>query len=184
MVLPFPTPPAAISEALNDLAIVRSGDEDAIAELGVSDPASLPRPWDPPTCPVELRQELWEWLEDVAAWVNHEYAWRSTALIPPCWPKHPHLVRELAVLACLRASTAEALTADPLEDWHRYALPHFQERMTSRLGDGGCRNGHTDWPAAGRYDHYSGDEAAGSRLEAFYADTHPPVQLRVAGRRP
>jgi hypothetical protein len=181
MLLAFPAPPVVVKEALNDLAIAGSGDEKAIAELGIGDPAELPRPWDPPTCPNEIRQELWEWLDQVAAWVNHEYAWRPTSLIPPCWPRHPHLVGELAVLACLRATAAYATTPDQLEDWHRYALPHFQERMTSRLGDGGCRNGHTDWPAAGRFDQFTGHQAAAERRRTFDIDTHPGGQLRVAG---
>ena len=185
ILLPFPRPPVAVAEALNDLAIVRSGDDDAIAELG--GPAAvhgLPRPWDPTTCSIELREHLWEWLDEVAGWVNHEYAWRSTSLIPPCWPRHPHLARELAVLACLRAAAGESLAPDLIEDWHRYALPHFLDRMLSRLGDAGCRNGHTDWPAAGRYDHYTDDPAVTARLEAFYADTHPPARLRITGTHP
>jgi hypothetical protein len=183
MLLPFPAPTTGISEALNDLAILASGDQEAIAELGVTDPAGLPRPWDPTTCPDELRQELWEWLDQVATWINHEYAWRSTSLIPPCWPRHPHLVAELAVLACLRATAADATSPDQLEDWHRYALPHFQERMTARLGDSGCRNGHTDWPAAGRFDHFTGHQAAAQRQHTFDLDTHQGGQLRVVGRR-
>jgi hypothetical protein len=180
LLLPFPAPPAVVGEALTDLAIVRGGDEDEIAQLG--DLAKLPRPWDPATCPDEIRQDLWEWLDSVAEWLNHEYGWRTASLIPPCWPQHPRLIRELAVLACLRASAADAITADPLEDWHRYALPGFIDRMNAALGEGGCRNGkHNDWPAAGRFDAYTSDAAATDRLDRFYADTHRPTQLRLAG---
>ena len=176
---PFPPPPPVVAEALTALAILRSGDEDAIADLG--DTTDLPRPWDPTTCPPEVRDHLWHWLDDVATWINHEYAWRPAQMIPPCWPAHPHLARELPVLACLRVAAGEALTADLMEDWHRYTLPHFLERMASRLGDSGCRGGqHSDWPAAARHDHYAGDEAAIQRLDSFYADTHPPTPLRSA----
>lgn len=182
ILLPFPAPPPAVAEALTDLAGVRVGDNDTIAELGGPEAVySLPRPWDPATCPPTLREQVWEWVEEVAAWVNHEYAWRSTTLIPPCWPQHPHLARELPVLACLRHAAAEAFSPDLLEDWHRYTLPTFFERAGARLGDGGCRGGHTDWPGAGRYDHFIGEDAVTARLEAFYADTHPPARLRVTG---
>ena len=63
------------------------------------------------------------WLDDVVIWLNHEYVWDVVAMIPACWPKHPHLVHEIAVLADLRRRAGHALTGDALEEWHRYALP-------------------------------------------------------------
>jgi hypothetical protein len=176
---PFPPPPPVIEETLTVLEILRSGDEQAIAELG--DVTDLPRPWDPPTCPPEIRDPLWHWLDDVAAWINREYAWRPAQMIPPCWPAHPHLARELPVLACLRMAAGRAVTADLMEDWHRYALPYFLERMVSRLEGSSCRNGqHSDWPSAARHDHYTGEGPATERLDAYWADTHPPTPLRTA----
>lgn len=172
MLMPFPPPPFSVAEALNDLALVRAGDDAATADLGGPDAVlSLPRPWDPSTCPPVLRERVWRWVDQVATWLNHEHAWRSANLVPPCWPAHPHLARELPVLACLRHQAGQAFAPDLLEDWHRYALPHFLDRMTSHLGDSGCRTSHTDWPAAGRYDHFAAADAVTARLEAFQADT-------------
>lgn len=177
ILFPFPTPPPLVAQALTVLEIARDGDPDTLADLG--DTTDLPRPWDPPSCPEGLRHQVWLWCDDVAAWVNHEYGWRPSVVVPSCWPRHPHLARELPVLACLRVAAGLAVGPDQLEDWHRQSLPYFLERMAARLGDSGCRTGrHTDWPAAARYDTYTGDEATTTRLELFYADTHRARPLR------
>jgi hypothetical protein len=39
------------------------------------------------------------------------------------------------------AAPAHALTGDALEEWHRYSLPSFIERMTCRLRSH-CEDGH------------------------------------------
>lgn len=170
----FPKAPALVRHALNTLAIVRGGDADAIAELGDID--ELPRPWDPATCPSELRQQLWLWCDDVASWLNQEYSWRPTSLIPACWPQHPHIANELPVLACLR-DAADSAGPELLEEWHRHALPLFLDRLAGRLGESTCRTGkHQDWPAASRYDAFISGAVA--RQDLFHADTHPPRQLR------
>ncbi len=173
---PFPPAPPQVRQALVTLAIVRSGDPEAIAELG--DIEDLPRPWDPPTCPDELRQQLWLWCDDVALWLNRTYAWRPAALIPGCWPRHPHLTHELPVLACLREQ-ADSTGPELLEEWHRHALPLFLDRLGARLGESTCRVGkHQDWPAAARYDHSTQPAAVTERHDLIHADTHPPRQLR------
>ena len=169
MVTAFPAPPAQVRHALNTLAILRSGDAAAIAKLG--DIEELPRPWDPASCPPGLRQQLWLWCDDVAGWLNSEYSWRPLNLIPACWPSHPHLAQELPVLACLRAQAQDALGPELLEDWHRQVLPHFWERLATRLGESTCRTGsHQDWPAASRYDTYTSADAVTHRLELFGLD--------------
>ena len=78
----FPAPPAQVRQALSTLAVLRGGAPDAIAELG--DITDLPRPWDPTTCPGALRQQVWLWCDDVAAWINRRYSWRPASLIPAC----------------------------------------------------------------------------------------------------
>ncbi len=175
----FPQPPTLVRHALNQLRIVRSGDADAIAELGDLD--DLARPWEPAGCTAKLRHQVWLWCDDVAAWVNREYAWRTTHLIPDCWPRHPHIVNELPVLACLRMQAIDALSPDALEEWHRHTLPLFVERFTARLGESSCRTGnHVDWPAASRYEAAQGHDAVATRQELFHLDANPPRQLRPA----
>lgn len=182
IVTPFPVPPRPVQQALNTLATMHSGDSQAIRKLG--DISDLPRPWDPGSCDDELRPYLWRWCDAVAMWTNREYGWRPAGMIPACWPAHPHLAHDLPVLACLRLTAEAAYSPELLEDWHRYALPMFLDRMTSRLGDGGCRSGkHADWPAASRYDADTAPAAAAQRGRHFDADTSPGRPLRAASRR-
>lgn len=54
--------------------------------------------------------------EDVVIWLNREYTWDASGLIPSCWPLHPHLVHELAVLADQRRRAGLAMTSDALEE--------------------------------------------------------------------
>jgi len=183
IVTPFPAPPGQVRHALNTLAVLRVGDKDAIADLG--DITDLPRPWDPASCHYELRDHLWLWCDDVVGWINREYVWRSTSLIPSCWDLHPHIAREIPVLACLRVAADDALTPDLLEEWHRHALPLFLDRLADRLGEASCRSGkHPDWPAAGRYDGFTSPAATTERRGRFHIDTHPPRQLRPATPSP
>ncbi len=166
----FPQPTRLVSTAFTQLRVARSGDEYAMADLGPF--GDLPRPWDPPTCPPSLRHELWVWLDAVAGWINHDYSWQADNCIPGCWPAHPHIVHELAVLAALRFEAAHALSPDSLEEWHHYALPGFINRMTDRLGGNGCPPAkHHDWPAAGRHRDYESVPELNRRLEVFSSDT-------------
>lgn len=169
IVTPFPGPPALVRHALNQLDAVRAGDADTIAEL--HDIADLPRPWEPARCPAQQRHHIWLWCDDVVAWINREYAWRTAQLIPTCWPRHPHLANELPLLACLRVQASNALSPEPLEDWHRYTLPLFVERFTARLGDSSCRAGtHADWPAAPRHTISHDEPAVTARQSLFELD--------------
>ncbi len=147
-VLAFPTPPAPIRHALNVLAVLHTGDQALIDELG--DIKDLPRPWDPATCDPELQRHLWHWTAQVVDWINTQFGWRTQNYLPRCWPQHPHLCHELPVLACLRYA-ANSTTPDLLEEWTRHALPMFQDRLASQLGGTTCRDGrHQVWPAASR----------------------------------
>ena len=180
----FPSPPNSVIRVLDMLAILRRGDPEEIKEAGIE--ADVPRPWDPATCPADLREEVWAWCDDVAAWINHEYAWRPAQMIPPCWPHHPHIARELAVLAFLRWTAEASTSPEAVEDWHRYTFPMFCERMLSRLGESTCRTGeHSVWPAESRYHSYVGEKATEDRQRAFHEDTHrpnAPIPIR-AGQR-
>ena len=97
LVQAFPTPGPLLGIAYRDLYLATEGSDHQKATIG--DPSLLPKPWDPPSCRnPQLRAELWAWLDAVATWVNHEYVWDPDGTIPPCWPLHPHIVHELAVI--------------------------------------------------------------------------------------
>jgi len=143
----FPTPGPTLMYAYEELAILAAARGSAAA---ATDQAF--RPWDPPTCtdPI-LRRELWEWLDAVVDWINTEYTWDAAAMIPTCWPDHPHLVHEIAVLADQRYTAGLAYTSTPLEEWHRYALPYFTDRMTNRIRSH-CSETHQPWPGQPRHE--------------------------------
>jgi hypothetical protein len=68
-------------------------------------------------------------------------------VIPACWPQHAHLVHELAVLADRRRSADLGLASELLEEWHRFALLAFLDRMRHRVGDH-CTDDHAAvWPS-------------------------------------
>ena len=170
MVAAFPKPGRRIARAYRELEIAMYGTDNEKKALG---PFSLlRRPWEPAslTEPAD-RSELWRWLDEVVLWVNHEYVWDTDAMIPACWPRHPHLVHEIAVIADLRYRSGHALTSDPLEEWHRYALPAFVERMRARTKTHCEDKEHQPWPSHGRYTRQASEEACTDRRRAFTADT-------------
>jgi hypothetical protein len=109
------------------------------------------------------------WLDAVVDWLISEYVWEATDTIPACWPQHPHLVHEIAVLADQRRRAGHAFTSDALEEWHRHSLPAFTERMKARLGSH-CEDGHQAWPAKGRHTRHMADSSRRTREESFAAD--------------
>ena len=167
----FPPPGPLVRHAYAELELAASGTNEQKRALGKL--SVLPRPWDPPSCPPALRTQLWAWLEQVADWINHEYVWQPDRFISSCWPAHPHIARELAVIADLRRTAGYAFTGEALEDWHRNALPMFLERITSRMGTCCGPAKHDDWPAAGRYREFRSGRAIQNRNEHFKADTAP-----------
>lgn len=185
---PFPSPGRLITLAYRELDLALNGDD---AERRASgDPSKLLRPWDPGSIEdPPMRAELWEWLEAVVEWVNTEHVWDPCHLVPPCWPAHPHLVHEIAVLADQRRKAGQALASDALEEWHRYALPAFFDRRKTRLR-AACDNRHHDWPArpahvrfqdnhGHRTRHYTGDVDHHRRLLQPPDQTQPVPRLHV-----
>lgn len=152
MAFPMPDSPA-LAAAYGDLDAALNGT--AAEQRAVGNPNLLPRPWDLATCTKPaLRSEVWQWLEQVVIWFNHEICWDPNAgMIPACWPHHPHLVHDIAVLADQRRRAAVDLTSDTIEAWNRYGLPNFLQRLSTRAA--GCLNGeHRAWPGELRHNAY------------------------------
>ncbi|WP_244632838.1 hypothetical protein [Aeromicrobium sp. CFBP 8757] len=117
-----------------------------------------------------MRAELWIWLDEVVVWFNHQMVFDVADLIPACWPQHAHLVHEIAVLADLRRKAELAVTSDALEEWHRYALPAFLERMRHRVAKH-CEDAHARlWPAGPQFNLSLDNEHVTARQRAFTAD--------------
>lgn len=170
LTLAFPMPDSPeLKRAYRQLFLAVNGTAGTKKRMG--DPAHLPRPWDPPTCrKPALRRELWVWLEEVVIWFNHEYVWDHNAgLIPGCWPQHPHLVHEVALLADQRRRAALDNTSSSLEDWHRFCVPAFLERLKNRTKNS-CDEHHTSWPAERRFARHTSRDNRAARAGTFKAD--------------
>lgn len=187
LVRPFPPPGPLVQLALRELFIAATGTPEQTRKLGNVE--ALPRPWQPATCQdPQLRAELWSWLDQVVDWVNHEHIWDVTSTVPACWPLHPPLVHDIAVLADQRRRAGTALSSDSLEEWHRYALPMFLDRVRTTTKTH-CEDGHQPWPARSRHTRHTGDRSRRTRHDAFAGDllaaehadqtSHRPVQPRA-----
>jgi hypothetical protein len=177
---PFPQAGPLIEHAYWELALAANGSEEQKRALG--DFRKLARPWDPPSCThPNVRLELWMWLEDVVTWINHEYIWDTAGYIPSCWPEHPHLVHDLAVLADQRRRAGQAITSDSLEDWHRNCLPNFLERLSKRLKTH-CDNGHQPSPSTSRHVRHSSDPHRRRRTKQFDTDAALVRALQLEAR--
>jgi hypothetical protein len=168
---PFPRPPGVVLLSLEQLAVLQSSTPAEIRAIG--DLTELPRPWEPVSCPDDLRAAVWEWCDAVAVWLNDDFAWRPTQMIPPCWPRHPQIARELPLLSVLRWEAERSASPDMLEDWHRNTYPMFGDRLVIQLGESTCRTAakHQDWPAAGRAATYSDPAAIADRWLVIRSDT-------------
>ena len=188
LVTPFPEPGKLMAQANYDLYRAETAkNADDVADLGPLD--QLPRPWDITTITDPgVRGEAWVWLDAVVAWLNSEYVWDTSDLIPPCWPSHPHLVHELGVLADQRRRAGLAFTSDAMEDWHRYCLPSFIDRMKARYR-GFCEDAHRAAPGTARNARYRSTAATTDRQTRYATDvaattTTAPEPATPAPERP
>ena len=148
---PFPEPPGFVASVLAELRLAASATNEPDAETRRVQ--EIKRPWDPASCDEELRECVYRWLDAVVAWINEDHTWRTDQVVPICWDLHPHLVHELATIACLRWEATFARTPGPLEEWQRRTLPEFLNRIADRIGDTGCPPGrHQPNPGTGRND--------------------------------
>ena len=186
LVEPFPSPGRRVEHAYRELDVALYGSDEEKKALG--SPRLLARPWDPPTCvDPQLRADLWHWLDRVVTWLNHEYVWDVAGMIPGCWPRHPHLVHEIAVLADVRRRAGLALAGDAMEEWHRYAFPAFTERTRHRMKAHCEDKEHQPWPAHGRHARYRSEDAVTRRARIFAGDVADhekrPVSATPSGPR-
>ncbi len=186
LVEPFPMPDTLeLRAAFRQLFLAAEGTEDQKRSVG--DPSGLPRPWEPGTCnKPALRAELWAWLDQIVTWHNRQYAWDVERVIPACWPHHPHLVHDIAVLADQRRRAQLAVTSDLLEEWHRYTLPAFHDRMKAQIR-AHCDGQHQPWPARARVQRTASPDAHHDRDLAFGNDLgalQPPLAVAQRQSRP
>ena len=73
------------------------------------------------------------------------------------------------MLADQRRRAGTALTSYPFEEWHRYGLPGFIDRMRARIKDH-CEEGHQRWPASSRYARHTSDPASRDRSNIYSSD--------------
>ena len=126
-VLPFPAP--------GDLLAAVQIEWDVIEATGGPIPPDLPRPWEPATCTLTgLQFELAAWLGEFVAWLNTQHRWNPDTAVPACWPHHPHLVHDLAVLADQRRRASDHPSSQLLEQWQRITLPSFLDRLQVAVG--------------------------------------------------
>jgi hypothetical protein len=139
MVKRFPRPDARVIAGLMQLRDRELNmPDDSRVLLDVDE---LPRPWEPASCTSGTRAVIWIWLDEVATWINDQHLWSvSRPGIPECWPDHPHIIHDLAAVACARYYASLTLNPLALETWHRDTLPAFLSRLTERIGDS-CQPG-------------------------------------------
>ena len=180
LVQPFPAPGQLVALAYRELDRAAAGSPEQIRALG--DARLLPRPWEPASCRTpQLRQQLG------CGWTRRRLAARrvrlggrrhhSRVLAAASTPGH-----EIAVLADQRRRAGHAFTSDALEEWHRYSLPAFTERMKTRLRNH-CEDGHQPWPAKGRHTRYTAEINRRTREEHYAADVGSLRPTEAKGRR-
>lgn len=76
-------------------------------------------------------------------YLNATYTWRPEQLIPPCWPLHPALERELttAYWTYYEAFETPHSSASAAQVWHDRYLPGLHARLTAWTTPD-CRNGN------------------------------------------
>jgi hypothetical protein len=69
-----------------------------------------------------------------------------------------------------------------LEEWRRYNLPAFTERIKSRLRNH-CEDGHPPWPARGRYTRHMAEISRRTRKDRYAGDVGSVRPAEAEGRR-
>lgn len=61
------------------------------------------------------------------------------------------------------------MTSDALEEWHRYCMPAFGERMRSRL-KAHCEDDHVAWPGRSRHSQHTSERDTNDREDLYVCD--------------
>ena len=183
MVTPYPQPGPALIRVMARLQMAATRppteESDVIALM------NLPRPWDPATCAGIERAELWRWLDDVATWINTQHLWNVNGPgVPECWPDHPHVVHDLAVVASTRVFATMTATPAALDEWHRYTLPAFLDRLHARLGEGCPPGRHATRPRHDRDQRLTTGEHQDRQENVFRRDLMTSIVTLIPSRWP
>lgn len=88
------------------------------------------------------------------------------------------------MLACSRYYTSFAINPAALEDWHRYALPGFLERLRDRLGDA-CQPGkHQPRPRHERDESHAATPVRQGRRQRYRDDVDRAGELAAITTTP
>ena len=162
MVMPVPVPGGLLAAVQAEWDLIDNGQP--------PEQDGLPRPWEPATCTAPaLREQLWDWLEKFVQWANNEHLWDPADLIPPCWPRHPHLVHEVAVLAEQRRRAGRTSNPAALDQWQTQTLPAFLTRSRERVRRH-CATDHQPTPAAPALSRFQGTAEVAARRSSFKRD--------------
>ena len=154
MIVPVPQPgqlgPAGLPRAPH------RGQRHREEQKALGNHALLPRPWEPATClDPELRHELWEWLEEVVIWLNHEYTWDVSGLIPHLLARAPapgprdRGARRPAPPRRAGHDQRRARGVAPLLPARR-SLDRMRNRLRAH-----CDDEHARWPGRPRHNEYT-----------------------------
>jgi hypothetical protein len=111
-------------------------------------------------------------LDLLLQWVDHlnaTYAWHPAQLIPPCWPLHPGLQRELTTLYWTYYEAFETPPTSPsaAQVWHDRYLPGFQSRLPAWTTSQCQQGNHQPHPAADLLHRNSTDPTRAMTREAL-----------------
>ena len=176
----FPEVTPRMAKVFSQLHMLAIGGHAADEIFGAGE--IIPRLWDLTSIhDPDLRFDTWKWLEAFACWFNTQHTWYSHDQIPPCWPEHPHLIRDIATLADQRRTAGEAPTSTPLDEWHRYTTPNFLER--TRAARQGCENNHVPWPGKPAHTRHITEVNATKRHNSIAADVATLPRSNTRGLR-
>jgi len=166
----FPAPSPIVVGALDELRLAAVSPPESASDLRRL--ATLPRPWDAPTCPTELRRLIYAWLDEVAVWINEEHTWRIERVIPICLSRpspHSSRSRDRCLPALGNRTRRKRRGAGGLAPIHPSPVPRTSRAAprTDRLPPGR----HQPHPGDARNGLYRGEPEATQRRQRWASET-------------